>query len=219
MKHYQFIGDKSDTLPIGKIICLARNYKKHAEEMNVIPSNTPVFFLKPSSSIIYSGDTIRIPKQSKSLHHEVEMGVVIGKDGKNIDINKAYDYIWGYNVCLDITARDIQSHSKRHGLPWTIAKGFDTFAPISPVIQKAAIKNPHNIDISLKVNNAIKQRSNTNKMIWTIPEIISYISDVMTLECGDLIMTGTPEGIGQIKKEDILYASLGSYCSLKVDVI
>jgi len=219
MKYYQFIGDKSDNLPIGKIICLARNYKKHAEEMNVIPSNTPVFFLKPSSSIIYSGDTIRIPKQSKSLHHEVEMGVVIGKDGKNIDINKAYDYIWGYNVCLDITARDIQSHSKRHGLPWTIAKGFDTFAPISPVIQKAAIKNPHNIDISLKVNNAIKQRSNTNKMIWTIPEIISYISDVMTLECGDLIMTGTPEGIGQIKKEDILYASLGSYCSLKVDVI
>ena len=128
------------------------------------------------------------------------------------------DYVLGYLVALDITARDIQSELKKKGWPWGIAKGFDTFAPISDVVLKKDVPNPQNLDIMLKVNNEIKQSSNTNNMIFSIEEIVQYISKIMTLETGDLIMTGTPEGVGEIVTGDILEAQLGEICSLIVDV-
>jgi len=218
MTNYIFRDKNIREVPIGKLVCLARTYKKHAEEMNSEIPKKPALFLKPASSVIFDGDSIIIPKMSKCIHHEVELGVVIRKKGKNIPREKALNYVLGYCLALDITARDIQSEAKKKGWPWDIAKGFDTFAPISDVVLKKNIPNPNNLDISLKVNGVVKQSSNTKNMIFSIEEIIEFISEVMTLECGDLIMTGTPEGVGEIKSGDFLEASLGEFCSLSVDV-
>ena len=155
---------------------------------------------------------------SSCLHHEVELGVVIGKDGKHIHQNHAMTHVLGYCVALDITARDIQSVAKKNGWPWSIAKGFDTFAPISNIVLKDKISNPLNLDLTLKINNALKQQSNTKHMIFSIEQIIEFISNVMTLKKGDLILTGTPEGVGEIGEGDIIEAFLGDICFLKVDV-
>ena len=178
----------------------------------------PILFLKPSSSVIFNSNSIIIPSKSKCIHHEVELGVVIGKKCKNINQKNAMDYILGYLLALDITARDIQSEAKKKGWPWTIAKSFDTFAPISEVVLKENVSSPQNLDISLKVNGKVRQDSNTRFMIFSIEEIIEFISKIMTLEPGDLIMTGTPEGVGEIIKGDILEAELSNFCLLKVNV-
>jgi len=218
MTNYIFKKDIKKELSIGKLVCLARTYKKHAEEMNTNVTEDPLLFLKPASSVIFDGESIVIPKMSNCLHHEVELGIIIGKKCRNVSQKDALDYALGYLLALDITARDIQSIAKKNGWPWSIAKGFDTFAPISKVVLKEDMPDPSNLDISLKVNNEIRQSSNTKNMIYSIERIIEFISEVMTLEPGDLIMTGTPEGVAEIKKGDVLEASLGDICSLKVDV-
>jgi 2-keto-4-pentenoate hydratase/2-oxohepta-3-ene-1,7-dioic acid hydratase in catechol pathway len=218
MIDYIFKDDTVENVPIGKLVCLARTYKKHAEEMKSDIPKEPVLFLKPASAVIFDGDSIVTPKMSKCLHHEVELGVVIGKKSKNVPREKALDHVLGYCLALDITARDIQNEAKKKGWPWDIAKGFDTFAPISDVILKENIPDPNNLNLSLRVNGVIKQSSNTKNMIFSVEEIIEFISGVMTLERGDLIMTGTPEGVGEIVSGDILEAELGSICSLKVNV-
>ena len=218
MINYIFKDGTKRDVTIGKLVCLARTYKKHAQEMNSDLPKEPLLFLKPASSVIFNGDTIKIPKMSKCIHHEVELGIVIGKQCKNISKNEAMDYVLGYLVALDITARDIQTDLKKKGWPWSIAKGFDTFAPISDVVIKDKVTDPQNLDIVLTVNGEIKQSSNTKYMMFTIEEIIEYISNIMTLEPGDLIMTGTPEGVGEILSGDVLEAKLGDICSLKVFV-
>ena len=218
MTNYIFKDGINRNISIGKLVCLARTYKKHAQEMNSDIPKEPLLFLKPSSSVIFNGNSIQLPKISKCIHHEVELAVVIGKKCKNVLKKDAKDYILGYAVALDITARDIQNELKKKGWPWGIAKGFDTFAPLSDVILKEDIPNPQNLDISLKVNGKVKQSSNTINMIFTIEEIIEYITKIMTLEPGDLIMTGTPEGVGEIVTGDILDAKLGKMLSLKVNV-
>jgi 2-keto-4-pentenoate hydratase/2-oxohepta-3-ene-1,7-dioic acid hydratase in catechol pathway len=217
MIHYRF-ENYTKTVRIGKIICLARTYKEHAREMNTIVTEDPLLFLKPASSVIFNHQTIIIPHMSKCLHHEVELGIIIGKNGKHIHKEKALQHVLGYLVALDITARDIQSVAKKNGWPWAIAKGFDTFTPISDVVLKQKVSDPQNLDLELKINGAIKQRENTNQMIYSMERIISFISEIMTLERGDLILTGTPGGVGEIKEGDVLEARLGSLCSLTVDV-
>jgi len=218
MTNYIFKDKISKKVAIGKLVCLARTYRKHAEEMHTSVTEDPLLFLKPASSVIFNGDSIIIPKISKCLHHEVELGVVIGKKCRNVSQKEALDYVLGYCVALDITARDIQDEAKKRGWPWTIAKGFDTFAPISDVVLKDKIPDPNNLDLSLKINGEIRQNSNTKYMIYSIERIIEFISGIMTLEKGDLIMTGTPEGVGEIVAGDMLEAKLGDFCFLKVDV-
>ncbi|OGS41030.1 MAG: acylpyruvase [Euryarchaeota archaeon RBG_13_31_8] len=218
MKNYIFRDSIKRKVTIGKLVCLARTYRKHAEEMHTTVTKDPLLFLKPASSVIFNGESILIPKMSKCLHHEVELGIVIGKKCKNVKQKDALDFILGYCVALDITARDIQDEAKKNGWPWSIAKGFDTFAPISEVVLKEKIKDPNNLDLLLKVNGEIKQNSNTKYMIYSVEKIIEFISSIMTLEDGDLILTGTPEGVGEITKGDILEANLGTFCFLKVDV-
>ena len=217
MTNYIF-QNYDEKVSIGKIICLARTYQKHAQEMNTSVTDDPLLFLKPESSVIFNNESIIIPKMSSCLHHEVELGVVIGKKGKHITQNSAMSHVLGYVIALDITARDIQSVAKKNGWPWSIAKGFDTFAPISDVVLKEEISNPLDLDLELKVNGVIKQRSNTKFMIFSIERIIEFISEVMTLKRGDLILTGTPEGVGEIVEGDVIEANLGTICSLKVDV-
>jgi 2-keto-4-pentenoate hydratase/2-oxohepta-3-ene-1,7-dioic acid hydratase in catechol pathway len=218
MTSYIFKDGIDRNIAIGKLVCLARTYKKHAEEMSSEVAKDPVLFLKPASSVIFNGESIVIPKMSKCLHHEVEMGVVIAKRCKNVLKEDALGYVLGYLVALDITARDIQSEAKKKGWPWDIAKGFDTFAPLSDVVLKENVPDPNNLDIFLKVNGELRQESNTNNMSYSVERIIEFISGIMTLEPGDLIMTGTPEGVGEIVSGDVIDAELGDICSLKVNV-
>ncbi len=218
MANYIFKENGKSELQIGKLVCLARTYKKHAQEMNTNITEDPLLFIKPASSVIFDGDSIVMPKISNCLHHEVELGVVVGKKCKDASQKNAMDYVLGYVLALDITARDIQSKAKKNGWPWGIAKGFDTFAPISKVVLRDEVKYPNNLDLSLMVNGEIKQKSNTKNMIYSVERIIEFISNIMTLESGDLIMTGTPEGVGEIKDGDVLEAKLGQVCSLKIDV-
>ncbi|MHA1977304.1 MAG: fumarylacetoacetate hydrolase family protein [Candidatus Hodarchaeales archaeon] len=205
-----------------KIVCLARNYSAHALEMGIDPSKLPPFpplFLKPSSSVIGPGEKIVIPNQTREVHHEVELAVVVGKKGKNISKENANEHIFGYTILLDITARDIQSIAKEKGHPWFIAKGFDTFCPLGPIIVTAdEINNPHSLSIRLKVNDEIRQNGNTRDMIHKINSIIEYCSSVLTLEPGDVIATGTPEGVGKFDRGDVLQASIEKIGTLTVGV-
>ena len=218
MVNYVFKNGIKKEISIGKLICLARTYKKHAQEMHTNITEDPLLFLKPASSVIFDGGSILVPKMSNCLHHEVELGVVIGKRCKNVSQKEALDYVLGYCLALDITARDIQTEAKKNGWPWSIAKGFDTFAPISKVVLKENIPDPNNLDLTLKVNGKLRQSSNTKYMIYPVERIIEFISGVMTLDPGDLIMTGTPEGVGEIVAGNVLEAKLGDICSLRVDV-
>ena len=205
-------------MPVGKIICLARTYRKHAEEIGDTVKKDPLLFLKPSSTVIYDQGTIVIPKQSCDVHHEVELGIIIKKEGKNISAAHADEHIAGYCLGLDITARDIQKEAKEHGWPWTIAKGFDTFCPLSMAAPPNAVPNPHALGIVLAVNGEVRQRSSTSALSLTIEEIISYVSSLMTLKRGDIILTGTPGGVGQIIAGDTIEARIGDVFSLTITV-
>ena len=205
-----------------KIICLAKNYSAHAIEMGVTPDELPPFpslFFKPPSSVIGPGEDIIIPHQTNEVHHEVELGVIIGKKGKNICLEEAYDYVFGYTILLDITARDLQSEAKKKGRPWAVSKGFDTFCPIGPIIvTPEEISDPHNLNLQLLVNNKVRQQGNTKDMIFKVDQIISYCSDIFTLNVGDILATGTPEGVNAFTKGDHLKASIDSIGTLEIGV-
>jgi 2-keto-4-pentenoate hydratase/2-oxohepta-3-ene-1,7-dioic acid hydratase in catechol pathway len=222
MRYVPIQGQKQSRIHIGSIICLAQTYEKHADEMHSTLPPEPVLFLKPASAVIYSGDSILIPPRSSCIHHEIELGVVIGQRAHHVSKNDALDVVLGYLVCLDITARDIQSRAKKSGLPWSIAKGFDTFAPISEMRKKEDIENPNDLLLELSCNGNVRQRESTDQLHWSVQEIISFISTIMTLDQGDIIFTGTPEGVGEIQKGDVLEARLYQneeiLCSLKIDV-
>ncbi len=203
---------------VEKVFCIGRNYAAHAAEMKSEVESNPVVFLKPTTALLQNGGRIEIPAFARELHHEVEMVVLIGKGGKNIQKANAYDHVAGYAVGLDMTLRDVQAEAKKKGLPWTVAKGFDTSAPISTIIDKKNISNPHDLEITLKVNGGVRQRSNTKFMLFQVDTIISYLSTIFTLERGDLIFTGTPDGVGAVVAGDILDAELQSVGTIQVSV-
>ncbi|KAL3864456.1 hypothetical protein ACJMK2_006139 [Sinanodonta woodiana] len=201
-----------------KIIGVGRNYRAHAAELgNQVPTK-PILFLKPTSSYISQGQKIKIPKGCSSLHHEVELGVVIGRHGNDIQESKAMDYVSGYLLALDMTARDFQDEAKNKGQPWSLAKGFDTSCPVSEFIDKSKIRNPEQIGLWLKVNNTMRQNGNTKDMIFSVPYLISYISQYFTLEAGDIILTGTPSGVGPVTAGDVIEAGLADLVSIKFEV-
>jgi 5-carboxymethyl-2-hydroxymuconate isomerase len=200
----------------GKIICLGRNYLDHAKEMHAEVPTTPILFLKPPSALLEDGGVIRIPSFSNDMHHEVEMVVLIGLGGTDISAAQAMDHVGGYAIGLDMTLRDVQAEAKKKGLPWTVAKGFDTSAPVGKFVPKSAVQDPHHLDIRLSVNGTVRQQSNTCNMIFSIEAMIAYISSVFTLEPGDLVFTGTPEGVGPVQPGDVLTAELQHVGSLTV---
>jgi 5-carboxymethyl-2-hydroxymuconate isomerase len=196
-------------MPVGKLLCLGRNYRAHIEEMGGEAPEAPVVFLKPPTALIDEDEMIHLPRFSRDIHHEVEMLVLIGMDGKQIRRSEALDYVSGFGVGLDLTARDVQNEAKKRGLPWTVAKGFDGSAPVSRFVRTAQVPDPHDLDLVLKVNGHIRQKSSTALMIHRVDEIIAYLSTVFTLSCGDIIFTGTPEGVGSVHPGDRLELSLG----------
>ncbi|XP_072177677.1 oxaloacetate decarboxylase, mitochondrial-like [Diadema setosum] len=193
-----------------KIVCIGRNYAEHAAELgNVVPTK-PLIFIKPTSSYLKEGQgKIKLPPDATEIHHEVELGVVIGRPGDHIPESTAMDHIGGYTLALDMTDRKLQSALKGKGHPWALAKGFDTACPVGGFVDKAAISDLGNVRLWLKVNGEMKQDGCTKDMIFSVPRIISYISQFMTLEAGDLILTGTPSGVGPVTSKDVLEAGLG----------
>ena len=199
---------KIEEIPVGKILCLGKNYSEHAKEMGGDVPKSPIVFLKPSTAIADKDGKIEIPSISNELHHEVELVILIGKKGKNISESNSQNYISGYGVGLDMTLRDQQSIAKKEGNPWAIAKGFDTSAIFGTFIEKEKVSNPENLDIQLFVNGIVKQKSNTSFMIFKINYTISFLSQIFTLEPGDLIFMGTPEGVGRVISGDSLVGTI-----------
>jgi 2-keto-4-pentenoate hydratase/2-oxohepta-3-ene-1,7-dioic acid hydratase in catechol pathway len=198
----------SEPIPVGKIICIGQNYAEHAKEMKFDVPSSPVFFLKPPSAIIHQGEQIIMPDISKDVHHEVELTVLIGEGGKNIPRESALQHVAGYGIGLDMTMRDVQMEAKKKGLPWTLAKGFDTSAPLSEFVPVAVMSNPETLCIQLKINGSIRQFSATDKLVFPVEVLISYISQYITFERGDVIYTGTPEGVSRVGHGDALEAVL-----------
>lgn len=170
---------------------------------NAVPEK-PLLFLKPPSALLTEGDTIKLPAGCSSLHHEIELGVVIGSRCSKVSQEEVMNYVCGYLLALDMTARDFQDEAKKKGHPWTLAKGFDTSCPISSFIPKERIADPHNIELWCSVNGIMKQKGCTKDMIFKLPSLISYISNYFTLEEGDIVLTGTPAGVGPVNPGDII---------------
>ncbi|KAA8548953.1 hypothetical protein F0562_000637 [Nyssa sinensis] len=201
-----------------KIIAVGRNYAAHAKELgNAVPKE-PVLFLKPTSSYLENGGAIEVPHPLESLHHEVELAVVIGQKARDVPEATAMDYVGGYALALDMTAREIQSAAKSAGLPWTVAKGQDTFTPISSVLSLSLVPDPHDLELWLKVDGEIRQKGSTRDMIFKIPYLISHISSIMTLLEGDVILTGTPQGVGPVNVGQKITAGITGLLDVHFDV-
>jgi len=204
-----------------KIVCLGFNYAEHVRELKNKMPDEPMIFFKPSSAIIGPNEPITLPdpKLSTEVNNEVELAVVIAKECKNVSASDALSYVGGYTILLDITARDIQWRLREKKMQWEIAKSFDSFAPLGPwIVPAKEIDDPHNLRISLKVNGKIRQDASTSDMIFSIPEVIEYVSNVMTLLPGDIISTGTPPGVDLIQEGDKLEAEIEKIGVLKNNV-
>lgn len=186
----------------GKIVCVGRNYAEHAREQNVDVPEIPLLFMKPPSAVIGPGDNIVMPPQSHQVEHEGELAVVIGRSGRWIAADEALSYVMGYTVANDVTARDLQ---RRDG-QWTRGKGFDTFCPLGPWIETDL--DPSDVLVQTRVNGEMRQMASTREMMFPVEQLIAFISSVMTLNPGDLILTGTPAGIGQLQPNDTVEVSV-----------
>ena len=191
--------------PVRRIFCVGRNYAAHAREMGHDPDReAPFFFCKPADSVLTGGADMPYPTMTKDLHHELELVVGLKSGGTDIAEADAMIHVWGYAVGLDMTRRDIQGEAKKAGRPWDMAKGFDDSAPIGMMVPANAVADPSKGLIELKVNGQVRQSSDLSFMIWSIPETIAYLSRLVRLEAGDLIMTGTPEGVAACVRGDVL---------------
>lgn len=191
-------------IPVGTIFCVGRNYQKHIREFNSKDLGEPIIFMKPVTAICQNRDIIPLPGKSSDVHHEVELAIIIGKTGKSIFQEDAPAYIAGAAVALDLTLRDVQNQAKKNGTPWAIAKGFDFSCPISKVYPVTDLSILSGVDLFLEKNGIRVQQGNTANMIFPIDYLISYLSGFFILNPGDIILTGTPEGVGPIHKGDML---------------
>jgi fumarylpyruvate hydrolase len=199
------VAESSDEFPVGRIYCVGRNYAEHAREMGHDPEREPpFFFMKPPDAIVLSGATIPYPQMTKDLHHEIEMVVAIGKGGADIAEDQALDHVFGYGVGLDMTRRDLQGEAKKMGRPWEMGKAFDSSAPCTALKPVSMVGHPSKGAIWLKVNGEIRQKGDLSELIWSVPETIAYLSKLITLRPGDLIMSGTPAGVGPVNRGDKL---------------
>lgn len=192
------------------MICIGRNYADHILELKNAAPRQPFFFLKPPSSILLAGEGPLVIPRGVIANYEVELGLVIGQRLKDAELGdeEALEYIRNYILAIDMTARNVQDEAKKKGLPWTIAKGFDTFLPVAGPISKAILTDPHNVELWLKVNGVTKQKDSTGLMLFRIGKQLSEISKVMTLDPGDVVLTGTPKGVGPVQGGDQITAGI-----------
>ena len=191
--------------PVRRIYCVGRNYAAHAIEMGSDPTREPPFFFqKNPDNVVINNQPFPYPDCSTNVHHEIELVVAMGKGGKNIPIANALEYVYGYAVGIDMTRRELQEQAKKTGRPWEIGKAFEHSAPISEIVAASDIGHPEKGLISIKVNGEVKQSSDLDKMIWKVPEMVAYLSELFELQAGDLIMSGTPEGVGPVVRGDVM---------------
>ncbi|KJZ73653.1 hypothetical protein HIM_06986 [Hirsutella minnesotensis 3608] len=195
----------------GKVVCIGRNYAEHVAELQNAKPKQPFFFLKPPSSILLPGEGPCLRPRGVVMHFEVELALIMGKTLRDLrpdDEQGALDAIDAYAVAIDMTARNVQDEAKKKGLPWSIAKGFDTFLPMSAPIAKARVPDPHAAELFLDVNGRTRQRGSTGLMVYRVPRILSDVSRVMALRPGDVVLTGTPAGVGPVAPGDVMRAGL-----------
>ncbi len=212
--------DTSTEFPIRRIYCVGRNYREHAIEMGHNPDRElPFFFQKPADSAVVccasSISSVPYPMATSSLHYEAELIVAISKDGRKISTDKAMEHVYGYSLGCDLTRRDLQAEAKKMGRPWDSSKGFDSSCPLTPIIPKEEIEMGDDTEIQLKVNGDVRQSSPLAKMIYSVPEIVSHLSELFFLRQGDLIMTGTPAGVSELKVGDEVSITCGQLLPCK----
>jgi fumarylpyruvate hydrolase len=203
------VRDSADRFPVRRIFCVGRNYADHVREMGGDPrSEPPIFFTKPADALVPSGSTVPYPPGTRNLHYEVELVVALHLGGTRIAATQALNHVYGYAVGNDLTRRDLQSQAKSHGQPWDMAKGFDASAQISQIHAVERFGHPTSNAIWLKVNGVQRQHATLDQMIWSVPEIISGLSALVALQPGDLIYTGTPDGVGPLVPGDVVTAGI-----------
>jgi fumarylpyruvate hydrolase len=213
----------SALFPVHRIYCVGRNYAEHAQEMGHSGREAPFFFMKPADAVLVAqpgGKTaLPYPSLTQNLHHEVELVVAIGKGGSQISVDTALEHVFGYAVGLDMTRRDLQNDMKTQGRPWCIGKGFDHSAPIGAITPMAQAGDIAQAEISLAVNGQMRQRSTVSQLIWNISETIAQLSNAWALQPGDLIYTGTPAGVGAVKRGDVLHGSIAGLTQIEFQVV
>jgi fumarylpyruvate hydrolase len=209
-----------EPFPVRRIYCVGRNYAAHAREMGHDPDREdPFFFMKPADAIVPSNSEVPYPVKTKDYQHEIEMVLALKGGGADVPAGKALDLVFGYAVGLDMTRRDIQGEAKKLGRPWDMGKGFDHSAPCAPISPVTKVGHPAKGAIWLKVNGQIRQQSDLSMLIWSVPETISYLSGLVTLAPGDLIYSGTPEGVAAVVKGDRLEGHVDGLTDLKITIV
>lgn len=203
---------------VGKIVCVGQNYVRHIEELKSKRTKDPLLFFKPATAILNVANLIMLPGISNEVHHETELALLIGKEAKNISKSSWKEYVAGTGIALDLTLRDIQREAKKNGLPWAVCKGFDGSCPISSFVSLDSIADIQSLNIELYVNSAKRQSGFTGDMIWPVDELLAYITTIFTLEPGDIVLTGTPDGVGEIQPGDHLRAIISNVGEIEFDV-
>ena len=213
------VRGKKELFPVRRVYCVGRNYAEHAIEMGGDPNKEPPFFFqKNPDNLIVNGAEFPYPSATKDVHHEIELVVVLSKGGENIPVEKALDHVFGYAVGLDMTRRDLQGEAKKMGRPWESGKAFEASAPTGEIVPASEIGHPDKGAIWLKVNGKTVQQGDLDQLIWKVPESISYLSGLFRLAPGDVIMTGTPAGVGPVKRGDELHGHSDGIGDLKIKV-
>jgi fumarylpyruvate hydrolase len=213
------VEGSSALFPVRRIYCVGRNYAEHAIEMGHDPDKEPPFFFMKNADNLATDGRFPYPPKTEDVHHEIELVVALAKGGRNIPVGKALDCVWGYGVGLDMTRRDLQGEMKKMGRPWEIGKSFEFSAPCGPLVPAARIGHPEAGAIWLKVNGETRQKGDLNQMIWKVPEMIAYLSELFELAPGDVIMTGTPAGVNAVKRGDKLLGHVEGVGDLEVTVV
>ncbi|MGI9401448.1 MAG: fumarylacetoacetate hydrolase family protein [Rhizobiaceae bacterium] len=213
------INGTDELFPVRRVYCIGRNYAAHAVEMGHDPDREPPFFFQKNSNNLDTSGEFPYPTNTSDVHHEIEMAVALKSGGINIPIDQALDHVFGYGVSLDMTRRDLQGQAKKMGRPWEIGKAFERSAPIGPIHPVSEVGHPDQGHVEFKVNGETRQEGDLNQMIWKVPEMISYLSDYFELAAGDVILSGTPAGVGPVEKGDNLEASVEGVDVLKVKVV
>ncbi|KFC71785.1 Fumarylacetoacetate hydrolase family protein [Devosia sp. LC5] len=204
---------------VRRIYCVGRNYAEHIREMGNDEREPPFFFAKPADAVVVGGAAIPYPPQTGDFHHEIELVVAIGKEGADIPAEQALAHVYGYAAGLDMTRRDIQALAKKSGRPWEMAKAFDHSAPIGTIEPASEIGHPDKGAITLSVNGVVRQKGDLAEQIWSVSEAIAYLSGFVTLKPGDIIMTGTPSGVGAVVKGDVLEGTIEGVGHVRTSIV
>lgn len=213
------VSGTDDLFPVRRVYCIGRNYAAHAVEMGHDPDREPPFFFQKNPDNLDASGEFPYPSHSSDVHHEIELAVMLKSGGENIGIDRAFGHVYGYALSLDMTRRDLQGAQKKMGRPWEIGKAFERSAPVGIIHTVTDIGHPEQGRVELKINGTVKQEGDLNQMIWKVPEMIAYLSEYFTLAAGDVILSGTPSGVGPVKKGDVIEVTIEGLGSMSVNVV